>query len=64
MTHPNAHNRWSTPCPLDQVPDFSRFREAAHQERTKAINAAFAAVWRRIRSAGAIKDRDARFWQA
>ena len=64
MTHPNTRNPRPTPYILGQVPDFSRYREQAHQERSKAINAAVAAIWKRIRQAWSITEQDARFWQA
>ena len=50
--------------PLDPHPDYHRYRERAHSERSRAINAAMAFAWDRLVGRKARRKRDAEFWSA
>jgi hypothetical protein len=49
---------------IDQLPDYRRYRERAHHERTKAINSAMSMVWNRLTGRRARQKSDAAFWTA
>ncbi len=64
MLNPDRHYLPIAVPVLDHTPDFDRYRQCAKQERANAINAALLGLWQRLRNAGSLKERDARFWTA
>lgn len=49
---------------IDHLPDFDRYRERAHQERTRAINHAMSLIWSRMTGRRTRRQKDAAFWLA
>lgn len=49
---------------IDHLPDFDRYREKAHQERTRAINHAMSLIWSRFTGRRARRQKHAAFWVA
>ncbi len=64
MTSPNHQTPHLSSHSIDPAPDYYRYRERAHQERTKAINMAMSAVWNRLTGRSARQKNDAAFWAA
>lgn len=64
MSSPSNQTIFSSRPASDPVPDFYRFRERAHHERTKAINMALAMAWCRITGRQSRLKSDTAFWTA
>lgn len=64
MFNPDSQTPHSAISPLDPLPDYHRYRERAHRERTRAINRALSSAWNRLAGRASRQKRDAAFWSA
>ncbi|MBU2484290.1 MAG: hypothetical protein KKG78_04330 [Alphaproteobacteria bacterium] len=64
MFNPASQTPHSAISPLDPLPDYHRYRERAHRERTRAINRALSMAWNRLAGRTSRQKSDAAFWAA